>query len=809
MRVQEQPNVAEISVASKARLARLLAAENITVEHRNVPTAAFDIKNRVLILPMWKDITKEVYDLLVGHEVGHALWTPLDGWHGAISGMGPNFKSFLNVLEDARIEKKVQRKFPGIRRSFTQGYKDLMDRDFFGIKNRDVNTLGLIDRINIHFKAGMAAGVKFTDAEQVYVNRLAKAETWADVESIANDLWELAQDEAETDVDHGPAGDSDGEPGDEDGEGFGPSADEDGDDSGDGAFGDDAPDGESETDDDAPSGSGDGLDDYEDEDDSNGSNDDADTSGSGDADGNSDDDSDSKGTGNAGGDSDSDSDEDDDSSGSESGDGAGKSHGESVNKGKPFSETDTAQRENEETLVDTEAPMIEYVQVPKDEVFNLDSIIIPNDKIFKALMDAATEWNSDSLEMAKADLKTFKNANSKVVNYLAKEFEMRKAADASQRAATSRTGVLNTTVLHSYKWNEDVFKKITNIPDGKSHGLQMYLDWSGSMGSNMQGSLEQTLNLVMFCKKVNIPFDVYAFSDASDRSYYERDENGDRKEPKPRMDKSLLASDDFSFRKDRFNLLHLASSQGKARAYNNMLLGLIMLRGGFNQQGRYGDPTEGINYFPIPPWLGLGGTPLHEAIITAIPLTNRFRAANNLQIVNNIFLTDGEGGWLSKEGSKYNRWGRHTTIIRDRKSGKEWKEDDKQMGALLDILRIRTGSKVVNFYVTNPRPGHFKSEFEQANGTYDRYSRNVSNEAIEAYKTAKADGGIVIENSKLGWDHHYLILGGDALAITAEGLSDDLIGAKKGAIKRAFGKAASNKLRCRVVLRKFTELIAA
>ena len=386
---------------------------------------------------------------------------------------------------------------------------------------------------------------------------------------------------------------------------------------------------------------------------------------------------------------------------------------------------------------------------------------------------------------------------------------MRKAADASARAATSRTGVLNTTVLHSYKWNEDVFKKITNIPDGKSHGLQMYVDWSGSMASNIQGSLEQILNLVMFCKKVNIPFDVYAFSDASDRSYWDLDEDGNRKPSLPRMDKSLLASDDFSFRKDRFNLLHLASSQGKAMAYTNMLLGLIMLRGGFNQQGRYGNPTEGINYFPIPRWLGLGGTPLHEAIITAIPLTNRFRAANNLQIVNNVFLTDGEGSWLSKEGSKYGRWGRHKTIIRDQKSGKEWKEGDKQMTALLDILRIRTGSKVVNFYVTDPRPGHFKSEFDQANGTLDRYSRNFSNEAIEAYKTAKDNGGVVIENGDSGWDQHYLIMGGDRLSITDEGLADSLVGAKKGAIKRAFGKAASGKLRNRVVLRKFTELIAA
>ena len=137
----------------RAQLARLLAAENITIEHdAGASTAAFDIKNRVLILPTWKDISKEVYDLLVLHEVGHALYTPLDGWHNAVTSEGPEFKSYLNVLEDARIEKKIKRKYPGGRRSFVQGYADLLNRDFFGLKDRDINSFGFIDRINMHFK---------------------------------------------------------------------------------------------------------------------------------------------------------------------------------------------------------------------------------------------------------------------------------------------------------------------------------------------------------------------------------------------------------------------------------------------------------------------------------------------------------------------------------------------------------------------------------------------------------------------------------------------------------------------------------
>ena len=40
---------------SKETLAKLMAIEDINVENRKVPTAAFDLKSRTLILPIWKD----------------------------------------------------------------------------------------------------------------------------------------------------------------------------------------------------------------------------------------------------------------------------------------------------------------------------------------------------------------------------------------------------------------------------------------------------------------------------------------------------------------------------------------------------------------------------------------------------------------------------------------------------------------------------------------------------------------------------------------------------------------------------------
>ena len=153
------------TVESKSQLAKLLATENLTIEHQKLSTARFDPKNRILYCPIWQDMSGALYDLLMGHEVGHALYTPAEGWHDAVSTLGRKYKGFLNVVEDARIEKKVKRKFPGIRASFAKGYQNLLDRDFFGLKSRDINTMSFIDRLNIYTKSSGLTKVEFSDEE--------------------------------------------------------------------------------------------------------------------------------------------------------------------------------------------------------------------------------------------------------------------------------------------------------------------------------------------------------------------------------------------------------------------------------------------------------------------------------------------------------------------------------------------------------------------------------------------------------------------------------------------------------------------
>ena len=64
----------------KSQLAKLLATEDLIVENKKVETACFNVHTRVLTLPMWEKASNNVYDLLVAHEVGHALYTPDEDW---------------------------------------------------------------------------------------------------------------------------------------------------------------------------------------------------------------------------------------------------------------------------------------------------------------------------------------------------------------------------------------------------------------------------------------------------------------------------------------------------------------------------------------------------------------------------------------------------------------------------------------------------------------------------------------------------------------------------------------------------------
>ena len=179
------------SITIKSQLAKLLATEDIVVEHRSIPTAQFDVEKRVLTLPLWDKASGVVYDMLVGHEVGHALFTPNE-WDYEVP------RQFVNVTEDARIEKLMKRKYPGISKSFFGGYKELSDDDFFELEGQDISKMNLADRVNLYFKIGNFINITFNSKEQDIVDMVAEAETFADAILAAEMMYKYCKDEAKS-----------------------------------------------------------------------------------------------------------------------------------------------------------------------------------------------------------------------------------------------------------------------------------------------------------------------------------------------------------------------------------------------------------------------------------------------------------------------------------------------------------------------------------------------------------------------------------------------------------------------------------
>ena len=529
----------------KGTLAKLLATENLTVEHRKVSTAAFDVDKRVLILPIWKTASSTVYDLLVGHEVGHALYTPNMDLRGAS-------KSFVNVLEDARIERMMKVTYPGLRKSFFEGYKQLWDMDFFGVKGDDVETISLIDRINLYFKGNPQ--MPFSDEEMVWVRRAATTKTFDDVLELARDLYDYCAQKQEEKEEMPPMPQSeDGEQSADREEEMNPSAD----------------DGEMESNDD--------------------------------------------------GESEQQEPEERDDAQLEVPSYQG---GADVDETK--SVTDEALAQALETLIDDNAKEWVYLSIPDPDV---DEYITTYDVVQENLQNHFYDESRDSswaehVYYAVAHYNTFKKDTQKTVNYLCKQFEMKKSADEYRRAATAKTGVIDTNKLHTYKYNDDIFKKVTVIPEGKNHGLVMYLDWSGSMQSQLLDTLKQTYNLIWFCKKSGIPFRVYAFQ--SGYGYGDMDSNVVNQN----VGELAIASD--------FRLFEFFSSRQNAKSLEKsmqLVYTQVFAMGGWRLS----------HYSPYT----LGGTPLAEAVYCTRKIVNSIKRVERVSKVNVICLTDGEANPMS------------------------------------------------------------------------------------------------------------------------------------------------------------------
>ena len=740
-------------------LAKLLAEEDIHVVHRNQSTAMFDVKNRELSLPIWREMSKNIQDLMTLHEVGHALWTPLEQLEKA---RNENIEfSFVNVLEDVRIEKLVQKKYPGSVRVFNKGYKELIAQNFFETVGQDISKYNLIDRINLHFKHHV--DVPFSEEEKVWVQKANQTKTPDEVLDLAKELYEYISENEESQ-----------------GEKQNPSPD----------MSDMSQQGD-QSEDGIPSGSG-----------SEGENSDG-------ADGGqstTDDDNETSDEG-----------EDEKSSASdEIKDEGSKEKTETVIGGSEggkdsdapiTASTDYAWNESSKKFLDESSKPQRTGFIPE---LDMKKIIVSSSTILdifkKHYSDAVKVDGTVYFDKTLEEFNKTKNDSKKTIAYMVKEFEMKKSADQYAKALTSKTGVLDMGALHTYKFNDDLFAKVTTLPGATNHGLVMFLDWSGSMSSNLKGTLNQLFNLIWFCKKVNIPFDVYAFSDAYYRNGNFSYRGGSANDFKP-----------GELKVDMFNLLHFFSSKMKNKDEMDMMHYLYMIASKWSYRDWRND---GYPYYG-PKMLNLGGTPLNSAIIAALQVVPEFKKVNNVQKVHTIFLTDGashkingvhkyqthEGETLASYEGIYG-YGVGRSVYVDQKFGNKVSSDsysddrDTQMSALLDLLRKRVPDmSVTNFFVAGSgRKGFVKPsevEYVMGYGSYDA--------SFEIAKKIKKENVGIVPNAQ-GFDTVYILPGLGGMDMDSE--LDVEVGASKAQLKRAFSKMSVGKIVNRPLLNNFIKMVA-
>ena len=742
----------------KSTIAKLLAEEDISVVHKKTKTASFDVKKRELVLPIFKEeISNDVYDMFVCHEVGHSLWTPLDMLE-QVHKHGID-KSVVNVIEDARIEAMIQNRYPGSRKNFTQGYKELLQRDFFGINKKDITKLNIIDKINIFFKTGLDVG--FTDTEQKLADKVAKCKTPEDVLALAVEIAgyhkqkseEEKQSELKINIPNN------------------------------------APKDENEESDDTTDSSGsDELDIQEDdtEEDNNDS---------------------------APADQEANDNQEEESTGEKQNNGAGNGAGlgqDRIKKSDLVAHTDGAYQSAMNEHNDTEANNREYVNIPKK--FHLSKLIINYKTV---LADLDNHYKGSETEWFDNEYTKLVNDNKKIVQYMVKEFEMKKQADLYKRATVSKTGVLNMSKLHTYKYNDDLFAKMTTIPGATNHGMVMYVDWSGSMADNMSFTLKQLYNLIWFCNRTKIPFQVLGFTDRDHRRGVDSDKD------RPVVQDVVLGDACI----EETKLIEWFSSNMTKLEQEKMIKHLMkMTYSWIGYRANRDMPYLNVEY--VMDKYNLGGTPLNHAILCAADVIENFQEKTRVQKTNVIFLTDGDSHSAEyyydypSEKNSYLGDGIHAVstnydsdiVYKDKKryithinAKGQYYSRINQTKNLLELLKKQVPDiNIVGFFIDG-RGKHGRVNVDNMCRKMGWSRGRDEQKILDAQKQLKKEKVLVCKSQ--GYDEYYILPRGPI-----DSAEDEVLEIKEGAkpnqIARAFMKSSGSKTVNRQLLNKFIKMVA-
>jgi hypothetical protein len=236
----------------------------------------------------------------------------------------------------------------------------------------------------------------------------------------------------------------------------------------------------------------------------------------------------------------------------------------------------------------------------------------------------------------------------------------------------------------------------------------------------------------------------------------------------------------------------------------------------------------------IPRGYNLSSTPLNDTIMAAMKMVPAFQKKYNIDKMNTVFLTDGasdsgervislndddkteDDSWFAKRNGgnwKYKVVSYNANIMLTDRLTKKTLSVGRSSGrnggltdALLKVLKMRTGCKVLGFFVGD--------KTTIGNNTLNRYFPESdyynSGRKIFDRKKVKADfrkDKCLVVKDNTGYDELYLLAGGNMNVVDSlmETPSEN---AKKGEIKRLFAGSLKNSKTSRVVLNKFIKQVA-
>jgi len=709
-------------------LPKLLAKENISIRHGNFSTAWFDIKNRTLGLPLWKDMGKDVYDLLIGHEVGHALETPFEGWHDSPEKLEGCPRSYINVIEDARIERKIQLRYPGLVNSFNKGYKKLLDNEFFGpVDDIDYDQVKLIDKINLKTKLGSLIDVPFNSDEMVYLERAKSTQTFDEVIQLVKDILAYTQENT-PELIQKPEPDN--------------TEDQDQ---------DQITEDDNQEMDPTSSGHDDYLEQETEEETNQESNTDRKTE-------------------------ESEKEEEQQSQVAS----PEPTHG-------PLDEsiTDQIYRSKEKTLLDTDGNGKQTLVIGQMTKENIEMSLVDFKSLTKErainalkLEKEAEEYGSQYFNWQEElnDYPSYMKQLKKNVQPAVREFEMKKAATQWQRATEAKTGNINVNKLWSYKTNDDIFLKATKLPKAKSHGMVMLVDYSGSMSDSMKYVMDQILHTVVFCKTVNIPFEVYAFTTGGWRTgYLDRNYNdGDMDMDDLRM--PLLVSSDMS-KADYIEATKYLYLRVRARSWHS---------------------------HPIGASEGWGSTPLNQALVVSHDIIKKFKSKHGIEKLNFLTFTDGDANRLSIHGTDTWDYSSDVRMLVQGKVINTTRNSSRKMTeALLNNIKKMYQTNNIGFFMADS-----SREWKYRLNDIAWYHTDKSDVELRKECNREYSKNKCVEFKKIkGYDTYYMVKGGKNLDTNEDDfeVEENMSDAQ---IRNAFKKYSKTKKTNKVLLTKFGGAVA-